>query len=154
MNARPSEAFRLEHGELRAHLSRLADRVGLLSADTEAVQRETLADFLRFLEAHIGPHAAWEETHLYPIADRLVGGRESFTAALHHEHRIIRRRARALAEEAALPNPDWHTFVRHMDRLMGLLEGHFETEEEVLLPILDREMSAEQFATIIGARER
>ena len=45
----------------------------------------------------------------------------------------------------AQPSPDVKSFTRRAYGLLGLLEAHFEEEEQVLLPILDRTMSKEEF---------
>lgn len=47
-------------------------------------------------------------------------------------------------------------FSEHESRravhLVGLLRGHFEVEEQVLLPVLDATMTAEEFKREVGDR--
>jgi hemerythrin-like domain-containing protein len=55
-----------------------------------------------------------------------------------------------LAALASAPGPDVTAFARRADNLLGLIWAHFEEEEELLLPILDRTMSHEEFEHEIG----
>ncbi len=108
-----------------------------------------------FFRGHIAPHAAAEEEALYPVVDRCAGGGgEPFTASMRHEHRIVRRWVAALAREARGRAPGARAFVRKADALLGLIEAHFECEEEVLLPILDDSMTAREFERQVGLRMR
>ena len=43
-------------------------------------------------------------------------------------------------------------FARRAMHLVGLLRGHFEVEEQVLLPVLDRTMTTEQFQREVADR--
>lgn len=122
---RVTEPFRKEHAEIEEHLG--------------------------FLEGHIAPHARWEERVLYPAVDRRVHeGAPPFTASMRHEHEIVARWINALEREAAKERPDPRAFTRQADALLGLLRAHFEEEEEVLLPILDRAMTSDEYEREIG----
>lgn len=106
-----------------------------------------MARVVRFFREHIKPHAEWEERVLYPAVDkRAASGPNPFTASMRYEHRIVVRWTDELAN-----TPDVIGFARRADNLLGLVWAHFEEEEEVLLPILDRSMSKEEFDQEIGA---
>ena len=101
---------------------------------------------VRFLEEHIAAHAQWEERALYPVVDRQAdGGDNPFTASMRHEHVIVGRWIGELDQLAAADLANVQAFTRRADNLLGLIWAHFEEEEQVLLPVLDRSMSAEQF---------
>lgn len=51
---------------------------------------------------------------------------------------------------SAKPRPDYRAFARRTDNLPGLIAAHFEEEEEVLLPLIDRSLTTEQFEKEIG----
>ena len=50
-----------------------------------------------------------------------------------------------LTAESEKATPDLEAFARRTDNLLGLLAAHFEEEEEVLLPLVEKGMSPEQF---------
>ena len=60
---------------------------------------------------------------------------------MRYEHGVVGRWIGELAQEAKRPAPDVKAFTRRTDNLLGLLEAHFEEEEHVLLPILERHPS-------------
>lgn len=104
-----------------------------------------------FLEKHIKPHAEWEERFLYPVVDKLAGGGPNvFTSTMRYEHRAVARWIGELRAEADKPKVDAAKFVRRADNLLGLIWAHFEEEEEVLLPFIDKGMSKVQFEHELG----
>lgn len=149
---RATEAFRRQHVEIKEHLGHIHGMVGRLAAAPPAEHRDKMGLIVEFLKDHIGTHAAWEERALYPVVDRQAGGgAHPFTASMRHEHRIVERWIGELEQEAAKPSPDAVAFARRADNLLGLIWAHFEEEEEVLLPILDRTMTREQFEREVGS---
>lgn len=150
---RPTEAFRRHHVEIQEHLDHIAEWVGSLGTQTPARRAELMARTVHFLLVHIGPHAKWEEQVLYPVVDEYAdGGAHAFTASMRHEHRIVGRWIEELSQEASRATPDENAFAKRAHELLGLLRAHFETEEEVLLPILDRAMTPEEFRRRVGSR--
>jgi hemerythrin-like domain-containing protein len=141
----PSRSFRLEHAEFNEHFSQLDDLVGALATASPQEQAAHMRRLVAFLADHVEGHTEWEERVLYRMVDREAGGREPFTASMRREHAIIRRWSAELAAEAAQKAPDARAFARRADKLLGLLRAHMEEEEEVLLPVLDRHLTAEQF---------
>jgi hemerythrin-like domain-containing protein len=140
-----TQPFRDEHAEIWVHLEHVRAAVGRLPGETPATARESLAAIVAFFSDHIGPHARAEERALYPAVDAHVGGARPFTASMRHEHEIVARWIAELEAEAAQAEPDLVAFARRADNLLGLLAAHFEEEERVLLPILDRSMTPERF---------
>jgi hemerythrin-like domain-containing protein len=148
---RPTAAFRAEHREVQEHLRHVHEWVGALSAQQPAEQRTTAQNVVSFFEQHITPHAEWEERFLYPVVDKLAGrGANAFTSTMQHEHRVVGRWIAELRAEAAKARIDAAKFARRTDNLLGLLWAHFEEEEEVLLPFIDKSMSREQFERELG----
>lgn len=145
----PSDHFRQEHVEIKKHLSEIENLVGELQTAPSASTKESLKKILVFFKDHIKPHAEWEERKLYPAVDKRVGSSEVFTATMRHEHKIVARWVDDLDKQAAEKSPNLKKFSRQADQLIGLIKAHFENEEEILLPILDKSMTAEQFKTEI-----
>ncbi len=146
-----SASFRAEHAGIRQHLRRVEETVGTLAEGPAAEGRERMSEVVAFFREHIVPHAEAEEEGLYPAVDRRAGKPSPpLTATMRHEHRIVGRWVEELAREAAKPAPDGTAFCRRADRLLGLLAAHFEEEEEVLLPVLDRTLTREELEREAG----
>jgi len=148
MNApaqRVTQPFRDEHVEVKKHLDHMAEMIGSLATASSAEKQTIMEKLVAALRSHILPHAEWEEKVLYPAVDRIAGGKYTFTAAMRHEHEIVERSIALLADQAENPTHDGVVFRRNADQLLGLILAHFEDEEEVLLPILDATMTAEEF---------
>jgi hemerythrin-like domain-containing protein len=149
---RPTEPFRREHAEIKEHLAHLGAELAELGTSSPEQQRAIMQHTVQFFVEHIEPHAAWEERVLYPVVDARAGsGENRFTATMRYEHGVVGRWTKELQAIAAQPSPDVKSFTRRAYGLLGLLEAHFEEEEQVLLPILDRTMSKEEFEREIGA---
>lgn len=144
---RPSEPFRAEHAVLERELDHIDARVGKLATLEGDARAREMGEIVSFFREHIGPHAAWEERVLYPAVDRRVptGEAEPFTASMRHDHTVVERWIGELDGMARSPAPDARAFTRRADNLLGLVRAHFEAEEDVLLPVLDRSMTPEQF---------
>jgi hemerythrin-like domain-containing protein len=148
---RATAGFRAEHREMREHLGHVHDWVGALATEQALAQRKTAQKIASFLESHIKPHAEWEERFLYPMVDKLAGGgSNAFTSTMRYEHRVVGRWIGELRAEADKPKIDAIRFSRRADNLLGLISAHFEEEEEVLLPLIDKSMSKAQFERELG----
>jgi hemerythrin-like domain-containing protein len=148
---RPTAKFRAEHREVQIHLRHVHEWVGALSGQPPAEQRQTAQKVVAFFEKHIKPHAEWEERSLYPVVDRLAGGgANAFTSTMRYEHRVVGRWIAELDAESAKPSIDAAAFARRSDNLLGLLSAHFEEEEEVLLPFIDKALSKAEFERELG----
>jgi hemerythrin-like domain-containing protein len=139
------------HAALRKELELHKAGVGDLRGASREAATVTMDRAVLFLDDEIRPHANWEEVKLYPLLDSMVGGSEPFTATMRSEHAIIDRWIEELALNAASPAPDVVGFARGADRLFALIEAHWEEEEEVLLPILERAYgTADDFERAVG----
>lgn len=146
--ARVTEPFRREHAELREHLAHVDALVASLATTAPDGRRAIEDQVVRFYSEHIVPHAAWEESALYPAVDRRASRGEPFTASMRFEHTVVHRWIEELRRLAADPDPA--RFVHQADRLFGLVTAHFEAEEEVLLPVLDRTMTPAEYERELG----
>lgn len=149
---RPTAGFRAEHRGVQEHLRHVHDWVGALPTQQPSEQRKTAQKIASFFETHIKPHAEWEERFLYPVVDKLAGGGSNrFTSTMRYEHRVVGRWIGELRAEADKPTVDAPRFARRADNLLGLIWAHFEEEEEVLLPFIDKGMSKAQFERELGS---
>lgn len=153
-SARVTEPFRQEHVELKEHLQHVHEWNGQLATQPPAEQAQTMKKIVGFFERHLAPHAKWEEQHLYDSVDKRAGsGPRPFTASMRFEHRVVERWIGDLHKEAEAASPNVTAFARRTDYLLGLVTAHFEAEEEVLLPVLDRTMTKEEFERELGHHE-
>jgi hemerythrin-like domain-containing protein len=133
----PTQRFRQEHESLRRKILEIEEKSGSLNAKESSKRKIIQKEIVSFFDSEILPHAEWEENHLYQKVDeKSVAGEYSFTMTMRYDHKIIQRLIGNLRSES-----DPMRFARLSDQLLGLLKAHFEKEEEVLLPILDRSMT-------------
>ncbi len=148
---RPTDPFRREHAVIHEHLEHVRTWTGGLAASSADEARLLMKRIVSFFRQHILPHAEWEEQVLYPAVDRRAGAAQhAFTESMRYEHGIVGRWIDELHLESEKPVPDRVSFTRRADNLLGLIEAHFEEEEQVMLPILDESMTAADFEREIG----
>lgn len=143
-----TQPLRDEHADLFPHLAEL-DRVaaGLdhWPADTPA----RLDGIVEFLRGHLIPHARAEEAALYPRFEQALGSAPGATDTMRADHvEIIRRIDRLAALVAAVDarpaDPDQTEQLKaQLYGLAAILTLHFRKEEDVLLPVLDAMLSAD-----------
>lgn len=150
--ARPTDGFRAHHAEIVVHLGHLDHMALSLLDQSPAEQRQTMNRMTAFLSEHIAAHAAEEERVLYPVVERQAGNRTRLTEVPIYEHRIIERGIANLKSQAASESLDVRAFMRDALHLVGLIRAHFEVEEQVLLPVLDKTMSHEEFQREVGEK--
>lgn len=148
----PTAAFREHHADIIVHLGHIDEMAARLAGETPEQQRATMAQVVGFFKDHIAAHAADEERVLYPVVARHAGEGNRITEVPIYEHRIVERWIGGLERRAAEPAPDPAAFAREAGHLVGLLRAHFEVEEQVLLPILDGAMTAEEFEREVGSK--
>jgi iron-sulfur cluster repair protein YtfE (RIC family) len=148
--ARSTDAFR----KVQRHLIHVTDMVGSLRQATPVEAGHLMQAVVSFFESEIRPHTEWEEEVLYPIIDEKAGGPTPVTCTMRRAHAVIGRWIASLARERDNPVPDTLAFARKADNLLGLLVAHCEEEEEVLLPILDRTMTHQEFHDRVETRLR
>jgi hemerythrin-like domain-containing protein len=131
--------FKAHHVEIREHLDHLDTMAQRLSGESPERRQRTMNFVLGFLTDHILTHAREEETTLYKWADHKAGPR--FTESMRYEHKIVERWIDELRDLAREEPSDANAaaFTRRAQRLLGLLEAHFEVEEEVILPAVAQE---------------
>jgi iron-sulfur cluster repair protein YtfE (RIC family) len=136
---RATESLRRHHREGRERLAQIASLLEAIPEGSPATRTELAWIVIASLKEDLRAHDAWEEQVHYPAVDKEVRTvSDLYTAPLRQEHRIIDRWIGELEKMAGDPLFDPRAFCARGDRLLGLLEAHFEVEENVVLPILDR----------------
>jgi iron-sulfur cluster repair protein YtfE (RIC family) len=151
----PTEPLRAEHRELLPHLQALDATADEAHQWDVEQARHVLGGIVEFLRGHLVPHADAEERVLYPAVEEAMGA-PGATATMRADHtEIVTRIDRLAATVDALgpgdPDPDFARGVtRQLVGLSAILQLHFAKEEEVLLPVLDRTLDAEQASALFA----
>lgn len=143
---RPTNRIRAKLADFKNVLVRIEELTQGLAGTRAEGQRKLMQQIALIYRNEIYYHSDWEERKLYPAVDkRASSGIAPFTSSIRYEHRIIARWISELEIETRLRYPDERRFTQLNYQLLGLLKAHFEKEELVLLPILDKTMSTQQF---------
>lgn len=135
--------LRAERARIRATLGQISELAGAVAAAPAAHRGGAMRQVVAALDECLRPHLEWEERTLHPIVDKFAcEGPAAFSASMRYEHEIIHRWMAELARRASEAG-DAPDFVRQADRLLGVITAHFELEEHVFFPVLDRTVSAE-----------
>jgi len=157
-----TEPLRAEHRTLMPHVRGLGaagDAVGVAPTDE---QREKVDAAYAFLAEHLIPHAEAEDAVLYQKVNALLGtrGRTQATDTMHRDHVEVGRltkRLGALREQLAaraLTADEQRELRRVLYGLEAVVSLHFAKEEEVYLPLLDRQLTAEQAQALFERMEQ
>jgi hypothetical protein len=137
--------LREARGLLRHALAAIADRVGELATLPLEHRAAAMQAVAMELEARLRPHLEWEERTLHPVVDKFAcEGPAAFSASMRYEHEIIYRSIGELRWRSA-DALGVVAFSRRTDNLLGVVLAHFELEEEVLFPVLDRAFHSAAF---------
>ena len=155
---RLTDPLRARHRELVAKVDELrAAAAGAGDLDRAAVHAR-VARSLAFLDEELLPHARVEEESLYPLVERTLGS-PGCTTTMRRDHVEIARMTEALRFlEARLRNNPTRDTIEAVRRLLYGLHAvvmlHFAKEEELYLPILDRELREDAAEGLVqGMRE-
>lgn len=142
-----TQPLRDEHADLLPHLVEL-DTVAAGLADWPADTPARLDRIVEFLRGHLVPHAQAEEAALYPRVEQAMNA-PGATDTMKADHvEIIRRidvlAALVAAADAGPASPDQTEQLKaQLYGLAAILVLHFHKEEDVLLPVLDPKLSAD-----------
>jgi hemerythrin-like domain-containing protein len=154
----PTQPLRDEHKDLLPHIEALrttADSIG--EAPVEAVRHNVDAAH-EFLTHHLLPHAEAEEKALYPTVAKLIGGAQA-TATMSRDHVEVGRltdelgRLRPRMSGGELDRDTERALRAVLYGLATLVKVHFDKEEEVYLPILDRGLTEAEARAMFEAME-
>lgn len=150
----PIDALYDEHEAALRELQRLRTAAQRLDEPDALPEMETA---LRFLEVEIRAHNQWEEDHLFPKLELLLGP-SGPCEMMRVEHRLLwdhyarveplvdaAKRGTAGADERA-------QLTRAALSIVDLLEQHIEKENEVLFPMAKRMLRPADFDAMRAAR--
>jgi iron-sulfur cluster repair protein YtfE (RIC family) len=144
---RSTDPLRARHRQLVAQIEDLRiAAAGAADADRAAVQQR-VARALALLDNGLVPHAHVEEETLYPTVEAVMGS-PGATAGMRRDHVEIARMTEALRflQVRLQHNPTRDTneaLRRLLYGLYAVVMLHFAKEEELYLPLLDKELAGE-----------
>lgn len=123
---------------------------------------ELVDDAYHFLIGHLIPHATAEDEVLYPKVDELLGGRGETrpTDTMRRDHVEVGRltetlgRLRERLGGGELEPGEERELRATLYGLHALVGLHFAKEDEVYLPLLDRELGADEAVELFERMER
>lgn len=145
-----TEPLRAEHRELLPHIDALRQAGDAVGVQSPQQQQEKVHASYTFLTEHLIPHAVAEDKVLYAEVDRLIGksGNTGATDTMRRDHTEVGTLTGQLGELAeqmhngSLSGTQQQELRRVLYSLHGIVKLHFAKEEEVYLPLLDRELTA------------
>lgn len=158
MDQLPTEPLREEHRHLLPHIEALAEAADSIGSAPLSEQRQRVEAAVEFLQGHLIPHAEAEDRVLYEEVDSLIGkrGATGATATMRRDHVEVGRLTERLSDlRSALRDHDpSDAEQRELRRLLyglhTLVKVHFAKEEEVYLPLLDRELTADEARSLFA----
>ncbi len=140
----PTESLREKRAWIRARLDDVDTLAQTLWRGKEIDDAPAaMTRIVSVLEDEIRPYMEWEGRMLHPIIDKFAcEGPTTFSASMQYEHAVVDRWIGELAVIARGASADAREFARRTDRLLGLLAAHFEVEDQVFLPVLERALPA------------
>ena len=152
-NGRATESYRQSRERLRTQLLELTQLLGTLPRLDTPQQIAVMNDVLGVLRGTLLPTFRAEEEVLFAeVERRATGSWGRMTEPMRLEHQIMRRWIEDLQTLADVMIPDPQTFALRGERLLGLIDAHFQIESAVLFPVLDRTMTPAQFEHEIRSR--
>jgi len=123
------QIIKAEHDEIRAFIK---------SIDWKSLKTSRVK--LLELKRIISIHFALEADHLYPEFEELLVRRPEFFTICAANHRSIARSLQALEKLAVGDKPVLAELANQTLALGTLVEGHLALEEDVLMPLVRREL--------------
>jgi iron-sulfur cluster repair protein YtfE (RIC family) len=155
---RPTDPLRARHRQLVAQVEELREAAAGAGSLDRGGMHGRVARALAFLDEALLPHAQVEEATLYPLVEATLGS-PGATATMRRDHVEIARMTEALRFlETRLRHHPTRETIEALRRLLYGLHAvvmlHFAKEEELYLPILDRELPDEAAGTLVeGMKE-
>ncbi len=144
---RPTDPIRDHHKALEEQLHGFFHCIENLEKFSSE-EKEKLKEFTAFLKNDVLPHAEGEEKHLYKKVGELMGN-PLFTKTMEIDHQHIKQFISELETEInnvykEAADVTIKKLQQTAGKLRGIMELHFQKENDVYLPILDEKLSAEQ----------
>lgn len=135
----PFQVLTAEHALIRLQMARVLETVR--RDPTGAGARKAVSEFADGIRLH----QRREDLVMYPVCERLFGGRDGVASVLRDDHEAIRQTLERLLAGAPGPDP---IRAADVEDLHGLLEDHFVKEERVLFPLMTAYLPGKENAAL------
>ena len=153
-----TQPLREEHKELFPHIESLKLAGMAVHGTLSQASLDLIDEAYAFLTTHLLPHAHAEEAALYPVVQKVMGTPYG-TATMSRDHVEVERLTRELSalREQLSPTEIGAAKANELKRVLyglyTLVKVHFDKEEEVYLPLLDANLTAEDARAMFEAME-
>ncbi len=153
-----TQPLRDEHKELYPHIESLKNAGLSVHGTLNQASLDLIDEAYAFLTTHLLPHAKAEEAALYPVVQKVMGSPYG-TATMSRDHVEVERLTQELgalrenltATEIGAKKANELKLLLY--GLYTLVKVHFAKEEEVYLPLLDANLTAEEAREMFEAME-
>ena len=153
-----TQPLRDEHKELYPHIESLKNAGLSVHGTLNQASLDLIDEAYAFLTTHLLPHARAEEAALYPVVQKVMGSPYG-TATMSRDHVEVDRLTQELgalrqnltATEIGAKKANELKLVLY--GLYTLVKVHFAKEEEVYLPLLDANLTADEAREMFEAME-
>jgi hemerythrin-like domain-containing protein len=145
----PIRSFFHVHKAIRTELSSLADQVEKLDVGSDF---STFGDKVSFLSDVVQAHAGGEEKFLYPAVDEL---RRDVSNAYRWDHKVDEEYFQEIKDciarlKTTREQSDLEGLKRNVHALHSFLSAHAQKEDDLLMPLIDSEVSPEKQGEMVG----
>ena len=153
-----TQPLRDEHKELYPHIESLKNAGLSVHGTLNQASLDLIDEAYAFLATHLLPHAHAEEAALYPVVQKVMGSPYG-TATMSRDHVEVDRLTQELgalrenltATEIGAKKANELKLLLY--GLYTLVKVHFAKEEEVYLPLLDANLTADEAREMFEAME-
>jgi len=148
-----------EHRELLPHIEFLREAGVLVEASSEQEVLRAAEDAHEFLVHHLIPHAIGEDRVLYPVVERLMGA-PGATATMSRDHVEVGKLTEELGalKDKIAQSGATETGLTELQRVLfglyGIVKLHFDKEEEIYVPILEKGLSSKEATEMFAEMEK
>jgi iron-sulfur cluster repair protein YtfE (RIC family) len=135
----PFQVLTAEHALLRLELSRALDAA---KADPQGAETRRAIDLL---VSGLRRHQKREDQVMYPVCERLFGGKDGPASALRRDHAAIAQVFDDLTVDSKRSGPSPKA---SLEELHQRLEAHFVKEERVLFPLMTAHLEGREAADL------
>ena len=153
-----TQPLRDEHKELFPHIETLKLAGLSIHGTLNQASLDLINESYEFLTTHLLPHAQAEEAALYPAVQKVMGTPYG-TVTMSRDHVEVERLTQELAalrdqvSTSEIGAKQANELKRVLYGLYTLVKVHFAKEEEVYLPLLDANLTADEAKDLFEAME-
>jgi len=148
----PLQQLKDEHKSLRENMDRFYEIAEEIEYESGPEVLELFSELFKRVSVfnnELEAHSKREDEGLFPMMDRRLGDKDRTIETMEYEHRKAEQHLRDFLDEAALVGEDIdeydaQTITVYAVQAYATLTQHFAKEENMLFPLAERILSAEE----------